>query len=160
MTSSLRLERSTRAGGRGGTRRSFLDFVVDGDSLADRLIAFEGGANLMSGYVPVLVLDWPTGSPAEDFRRLAGESPTPLPSGRVPMYICAECGDLGCGAITAMIEHRADTVVWRDLGYENDSEPFDPDGIITEVGPIVFDRSDYLQVLTTSRDRWSSGRRP
>jgi hypothetical protein len=39
------------------------------------------------------------------------------------MYVCAECGDLGCGAVTAAVEVGDDKVVWRDFGYQNNYEP-------------------------------------
>jgi hypothetical protein len=33
----------------------------------------------------------------------------------VPLYVCAECGDLGCGGVTAVVELTPDTVLWRAL---------------------------------------------
>lgn len=40
-------------------------------------------------------------------------------SGRILLYICPECGDIGCGAYSAFIEHGGGTYVWRDFAYEN-----------------------------------------
>lgn len=57
---------------------------------------------------------------AGHFGPLVGDLPAPLPEGRASLYICAECGDMGCGGVTAVIERAADTVVWRDFGYQND----------------------------------------
>lgn len=58
------------------------------------------------------------------------------------MYVCAECGDLGCGAVTAAVDVGDDKVIWRDFGYQNNYEPFDQDAIFTGVGPFVFDRDE------------------
>ena len=143
MVSSLRLvERS------GGSRRAHLDFVVDGEPLTDRL------APVLGDYVAALVLDWPIGFPATDYGYLTGELPAPLPGGRVPLYICPECGDLGCGGVTAVVERTPETVVWRDFGYQNDYDPFEPDPELAHVGPIVFDRQAYDDALARFRDRW------
>jgi hypothetical protein len=159
VASSLQLVEGARGSADDGgpvrrSRRDYLDFVVDGESLGDQLAPVLGCASLPADYVPVLVLDWPMGFPAEDYGRLVGELPAPLPDGRVPLYICAECGDLGCGGITAVIERSADTVVWRDFGYQNDYEPFDVGDVLPSVGPIVFDRPGYLDALAAFKDRW------
>ncbi len=159
MASSLRLVENVRGDADGGgavrrSRRGYLDFVVDGAPLGDKFASVLGGANMPADYVPVLVLDWPIGFPADDYGRLVGELSAPLPDDRVPLYICAECGDLGCGGVTAVIERTADTVVWRDFGYQNDYEPFEADDVVPGVGPIVFDRQGYLDALAAFKDRW------
>ncbi len=48
--------------------------------------------------------NWPTGVALEDLDRLLGVASTSKLAGRSAMYVCAECGDLGCGALTAVIE--------------------------------------------------------
>lgn len=159
MASTLQLVEGTRGSADDGgavrrSRRDYLDFVVDSEALGDKLAPVLGSANMPAGYVPVLVLNWPIGFPAEDYGRLVGELPAPLPGGRVALYICAECGDLGCGGITVAIERTADTVVWRDFGYQNDYEPFEADDVVPGVGPIVFDRQGYLHALAAFKDRW------
>lgn len=35
--------------------------------------------------------------------RLVGEASGDLPDGRVSLYVCPECGDLRCGAVTARL---------------------------------------------------------
>ena len=59
MASSLRLVEDTRGDADDGgavrrSRRDYLDFVVDGKSLGDKLASVLGGANAPAGYVPVL----------------------------------------------------------------------------------------------------------
>ncbi len=112
--------------------------------------------NLVLELVSVLVLDWPTGFPEEDCDYLLGHLLPPLPHGRVPVYICAECGDIGCGAVTARIEHLDDRVVWRDFSYENGYEPFDPADVFPNIGPFSFERRAYLTTIQVFRDLWPS----
>ncbi|MER7505169.1 hypothetical protein AB0L05_34945 [Nonomuraea pusilla] len=63
--------------------------------------------------------------------------------GRMPLYVCPECRDLGCGALTMVLEVSSDRVVWRDLGWQTD----DPDEVdhddLTDISPFVFDRTQY-----------------
>lgn len=48
-------------------------------------------------------------------RQLLLRAPSALPSGRVPLYICSQCGDLGCGAITVRVSLVEDCYVWSEL---------------------------------------------
>ena len=157
VASSLTLLEGTREATRDRgrvrrSRRSFVEFVVDGEPLAGRLDDAIQGMDL----VPVLVLDWPAGFPAEDYQRLTGETASTPQGDRVALYICPECGDIGCGAITAAIEQRVDTVVWRDFRYQTNFDRVDADDVLPDVDPIVFDRDAYLEVLTEFRGRWLS----
>ena len=81
----------------GGVRpgQKYLDFVIDGQSLGDLLHIGD-----MIG-----CLGW--GNPeyeAELVQELILEKPSDLETGRAMLYVCPECGDIGCGAITAKIE--------------------------------------------------------
>jgi hypothetical protein len=116
-----------------------LDFVIDGRSLKDRICVGDRVTPLGSWF-PV---------PDQGFvEQLLGLRQGDSPSGRVPLYVCSECGDLGCGAITAVVERTDDTVVWRNFAYENN---YDPE--MTEVdafrgvGPFVFSAAHYSQVF-------------
>lgn len=53
-----------------------------------------------------------------------------------------------------MIGWTAETVVWREFGYQNNYEPFAADDVLPGVGSIVFDRHGYLDALTGFKDRW------
>lgn len=68
-----------------------------------------------------------------------GEQRADLASGRVPVLVCADCGDLACGAIAVRIDDGPSSVVWSDFAYENTYE--DPDSF--ELGPFEFDRPTY-----------------
>jgi len=128
-----------------------MEFVIDGERLGRVLGPFLGYEDVTEEYVPVLVTDWPAGIALEDLGRLLGAPAPPQMQGRIAVYVCAECGDLGCGALTAVVEAEGDRVVWRDFGYQNDYEAFDQDAVFTGVGPFTFDRDDYSAVLRRFR---------
>lgn len=90
---------------------------------------------------PVLIHSWPTGL-TKDASVLLGEAAPDLASGRVPIFICPECGDLGCGAITVVVERHRDTVIWRDFGWDVNYDTGE-DHIRLQIDPLVFDRAQY-----------------
>ncbi|MER6943844.1 hypothetical protein ABT294_07455 [Nonomuraea sp. NPDC000554] len=150
MASSLSLVRRVRPYEKGqrGTYRSecrFLDFVIDGRSLLDLVAERDpGNADMASVLWLVTALDG-----GDDVRRLLGQRESPLDDGRMPLYVCPECGDLGCGALTAVVEFSSGRVVWRDLGWQTDYD----DGVDYEdfagIRPFVFERARYEAVLAT-----------
>ena len=133
-TSILELEWKRRESGSNTTQRDFFDFVVDGKSLSEEL----GG--------DVSPLDWFT--PNENLRvvnQLLLREDSELPDDRYPLFVCAECGDLGCGAITAVIERENDKIIWRDFGYQNNYEK--EIYSVRFAGMFVFDESQYQMAL-------------
>jgi hypothetical protein len=143
--SLLELRPAHRRGGGGKTERKFLDFVVDGSSLQETLGVFEqvGG------------LGWGTPEGQRLYvGRLLLQEPTDAPSGRVPLYVCAECGDIGCGAITVRVHKSGSTFVWSDFAFENnyDAAMIDTDQF-RHVGPFAFNKAEYWGVLNAERER-------
>ena len=69
-----------------------------------------------------------------------------LHSGRIPIYVCPECGELECGAITISIEENAETFTWKDFGFENN---YDEELLAeyNEVGPFIFSKEEYESAL-------------
>ena len=135
--SKLSLAWKRREGGPNWTERNYLDFAVDERPLSEAL-----GGDLAS------CLGWL--DPVENneaVRRLLLEGPADLPSGRRSLYVCPECGDLGCGAISLVVERAGDKIVWRDFGYENNYEAAVRAEGYEGVGPFVFDRADYERVI-------------
>ena len=123
------------------TERWYLDFVVNGSSLFELV---EAGR-----YDLVGVLGWGDERFAVDVRdALLLLRPPTLPSGRVPVFVCPECGGLGCGAIGARIDRDSDSIRWSDFAFENDY-----DSTLTvpiEAGPFVFDEERYCEALGTA----------
>lgn len=130
-----------------------MEFVVDGERLGRVLGPFLYYDDATEGFVSVLVSDSPADIALEDLDRLLGAAPEPSLGGRTAIYVCAECGVVECGAVTAVVEVDDEKVVWRDFGYQYAYEPFDQDDIFSGVGPFTFDRRSYVQVLEEFRSR-------
>lgn len=152
--STLEVRWTTR---RTGSFWPFVDFVVDGRSLLeylgwpDQITALEGKPR-------------PVNEAA--IRQLLMLEPTELVDGRQAIYICPECGDLGCGAISAVVELRGDFVVWEDFAsynpynYDENAPPGTPaigragyEGI----GPFIFDAEAYAQAIRSATDLLHAG---
>lgn len=139
--SSIKLEWKVRAGGGGQTERRFLEFVVDDVSLQ--------GLLKTTNITPLGWFDRPWQEQA--IERLLGEA-ADLPNDRRSLYVCAECGDLGCGAVSVVIERVGDDIIWKEFGFENiysadvDFETFDG------VGPFVFEATAYERTIRSALD--------
>ncbi len=75
--------------------------------------------------------------------------PSSLESGRVSLYVCHECADIGCGMITMSVQDQGSTIVWERFGYENGYLPVDESeyqGLSFE-----FDKAAYLNSFETHR---------
>jgi hypothetical protein len=135
-TSVLQLNWKSREGGGGKTRRDYLDFVIDGQPLSETV-----GGDLAS------CLGWLV--PAENARavnQLLLKEPAVLPNNRRSLYVCPECGETDCGAVTAVIERIGDKIIWRDFGFESNTDEVTP---IRNYGNIsfTFERAQYNQAL-------------
>ena len=135
-TSVLQLEWKRREGGGGKTQRDFLDFVIDGESLSEKL----GGdlASCLGWFVPE--------ENTKAVHRLLLKEVADLPNNRRSLYVCPECGELDCGAITAVIERSGDRIIWRDFGFQSNSDDVT---LIRDYGDVsfAFDRAQYNQAL-------------
>ena len=149
MTSSLSLAWRLRPGAasQGGgakTLRHHLDFIVDGRSLFELVHAEVRDL--------VGVLGWCL-SPIDDLTvaRLLLEQPSPYPAGRMTLFVCPECGDIGCGAITATVSLQNGRYTWRNFGYENNYDSSMSDFVTyAAVGPFEFEAGDYRTVLQSA----------
>ena len=134
--SELRLEWRRREGGGGRTQRDFLDFIVDGRPLSESV---GDQVSCLGWLVPE--------ENARAARRLLLEEPADLPNNRRTLYVCGECGDIGCGVVSVVVERDGDKVVWRDFGYENDYEGVVHTRDFEGVGPFTFDRAAYGRAI-------------
>ena len=150
----LTLRPAERVGrsGPGWTKRpvTYLDWIVDDVSLRELVDpAFDTTFDLV-GWLDDA---WSAGA-VEALRRLLGEAPPDLPSGRTSLYVCPECADLGCGAVTAAVRFDRTTVMWSDVGWETD---YDPDmAEPASLAPLVFDRTEYEQTLRAALERFGA----
>jgi len=86
-----------------------------------------------------------------------GEEWAGLEEGRVALYGCGVCGDLGCGAITVAVRRlesssRSPTVCWEDIRFEDATTPADDMPDLSTVGPFTFDAAAYAQVLASAAE--------
>ena len=141
MVSTLDVVWTTRAGGGGRTERRFLDFVIDGVALSTRL-----NADYIS---PFGWFDAPEQDASID--RLLRNKPPDMPHGRTSLYICPECGDLGCGAITLSVARGPGVIIWKDFGIENNSWDMVQTEGFENIGPFTFDGSRYHEIFARLR---------
>jgi hypothetical protein len=114
-----------------------LDFVVGGVSLYEVAAQNRDLTSVIWAEPPV------PAEQAKAIRRLLAREPGDASDGRVSLFSCAECGDLGCGAITIRIDLVSDAIIWRDFGFENNYECKVERSAFSSLGPYHFDRLDY-----------------
>ncbi len=129
-----------RRGSKVQESRTSIDFVIDGKSLVEMLDEASGDrSDLMGCFVK--------GFEEENknvLSLLRCESTSEVETGRVLLYICPECGDIGCGSYAAIIEKVNDQYIWHSFAYENGyEEPM----LIDTVGPFYFNINNYESVL-------------
>src|SRR5215204_5050187 len=137
--STIELKWREREIGNAQTPRKFLDFVIDGESLYDKL------GDVISPFGWFL----PEQDQIEVNRFLLIEQAN-FSEGRRSIYVCPECGDLGCGAVSAVIEQVGNRIVWRDFGYQNNYDGnvlFDD---YRELGPFAFDADEYTSAFKSA----------
>lgn len=135
--SSIELKWKKREGGVNWTEVDFLDFVIDGVSLFDRISG--DFASCLGWFLPE--------QNEKAFQRLLLIENADFPDDRRSLYVCPECGDLGCSAVSAVIERVEDAIIWRDFGYQNN---YDENIIFDEyrdIGPFIFDADEYSHVI-------------
>jgi hypothetical protein len=137
--SKLDLVWRVRLGGSGRTRREYLEFVIDGQILSES--HFQGDLIGCLGWLPAE-------SQKIIIEELLAKRCSVLENDRYPIYVCPECGDIGCGAITVQIIETDDAYIWQSFGYENnyDKSMSDFDSY-KGVGPFCFRKDEYLHVL-------------
>lgn len=142
---TLQLQREKRpyqtfTGGTYKSEREFWDFVVNGISLF-QLCKDEGLDNISCVWLPNIY------KPA--VRRLLLQEPADLPDGRVSLYVCAECSDVGCGAVSVRITRHDDVITWSDYVYQNNYD----EGMTRQlasfavINPVSFAINAYYDLL-------------
>ncbi len=117
--------------------RKYIDFIVSGQSL--------GQLFGLPEFDLIGTFGWIENKEQENkqVNEFLGIEKPELESGRTCFYVCPECGDIGCGAITAKIEVTDRSVIWKDFAYENNYS--DPDlTAYKQIGPFMFDRAQYF----------------
>jgi hypothetical protein len=137
---TLILQSKIRKGAENKHERHYLDFIISGQSLLDIL----GVSNL--DFVTPLALDIHSNYEKELTEIIATKRKSNLESGRVMLYICPECGDFDCGAITVHIEVSDNKIIWKDFAYEDGIE-----GLVekySKIESIEFEVNEYNQAFS------------
>jgi hypothetical protein len=139
--------------GVGYSKRRFLDLVVDGVSFYDEIA--KRGLDYIS------FLGW---SGMADFERkaiarLLGDAEPDAAEGQCTVYVCPECADIGCGAITVKVERNGDRVSWTNVSYEYTDHKIRPDENVADcyqvlsqidaLGPCSFGYSELRSVFSS-----------
>jgi hypothetical protein len=137
VVSTLDLVWTTRAGGGGRTERRFLDFVIDGAALSSLF-----DADFISPF------GWfDADEQKASIERLLRNSPPDMAHGRTTLYICPECGEPDCGAVTILVEPGDHVVTWKDFGIQNNYEHVVHAEGLENLGPFTFDGRRYHEVF-------------
>jgi hypothetical protein len=137
------------ANGTSKSERHFLDFVVNGQSLWETL-------GKRYDMVSILCAEYVADETAKAVNRLLLREKAHLPNDRRPLFVCSECGDLGCGAITIVIEKRSETITWKTFGYENTYEDKVWLDEYSTVGPFTFNATAYERTVLEAMGRFKS----
>jgi hypothetical protein len=122
------------------SERHFLDFVVSGQSLWEKV----GKPRDM---VSVFCHEYAREETIKAANRLLLTENANLPADRRSLFICSECGDIGCGAITALVVRDGHSIVWKTFGYENNYEENILLDDYKQLGPFTFDLQHYERTL-------------
>jgi hypothetical protein len=77
-------------------------------------------SHLLPPHGKLSAFGWLSANAEKDFARmLLLKTPHPLTSGRAALYVCSQCADLGCGALTVGVTRYDDRYMWKDFGFEN-----------------------------------------
>ena len=113
-----------------------VDFIVNGESLLQSITELTGGHK---DFIGCFARSWINLNDHSKKQLLLLEPPE-TKSGRALLYLCPECGDIGCGAYGCVIRREDDSYWWSDFAYENGYEQPRP---ISGLGPFVFDVKSY-----------------
>ncbi|MEV5320387.1 oxidoreductase [Streptomyces sp. NPDC052687] len=130
--------------------RDFVDFIVDGRPLLFRLSDLDAVSPLAADVPPAIF--------TAQVRALLLEADAPLPGGRYVVYGCPECADLGCGAVTAVIERDGDDYVWREFAWQTEERADLELNGYHGIGPFRFRGEEYRAALRSLLD--SAGPHP
>lgn len=127
--------------------RNFWDFIVDGISLRSNWRAPDSFGIVAD---VIGVLGWGAAeSEVGAVAKLLREAEPDYPPNRIALYVCPECGDLGCGAVTVAINREEEAVSWSDFRWEVNWYADHPDEstVGLKVGPFRFAFDAYVEVL-------------
>jgi hypothetical protein len=140
---TLNFDKKTRGNQDDNSERNYYDFNISGQSLKTILKA--DNMDLISPF------GWGDKNYEQEIiKEFRGQKKPQIPSGRLMIYVCADCGDLGCGAITAELQITDNKVIWKNFSYEDNSSEIDFTSF-KDIPSFEFDRVDYFKFQNIKR---------
>jgi hypothetical protein len=138
IISKLSYKWNIRKGGGGKTERKYIDFYIDQKNLKECLqqtdidyIGSLGWSNYQNDKLIIQRYLLKTDFDIEKTKRFL-------------LYICPECGDIGCGSETFKIEKSSEYFIWKEFGFENNYE----DEIKNKIDiSFYFDKHEYFELF-------------
>ena len=124
------------------TRSQYLDFHVDG-------LPLERHAPVAGGLLTELNRAW-LHAVDGSVDALIGRAPHDRLRGRVPLLVCPECGELGCGALAARIGVDLTTVRWSHWTWQDHLGEHDPG---CRIPTFACDREAYERVMLDAAEQ-------
>jgi hypothetical protein len=143
LSHKLLIRPGSSSGGATTAPRISCDFQIDGQSLLSLLIREDGGH---SDFMGALVQDHPE-TQTNVAMQLTLQTELLSDSGRILLYVCPECGDIGCGAYGARVSRDTSTFTWSDFAYENGYEAARK---LEHLGPFVFASDQYEAAIASA----------
>ena len=132
---------------RNAEARDFFDLIVDGNSLFDQFVDAESDLASSFGFYNDAKLNIQI---VNEFLKIQKSE---LESERTMLFVCRECGDIGCGAITVEIEKKDNSYIWKNFARENDSFELIPSDFI-DFEILEFDKLKYETELNNLKKNW------
>ena len=122
--------------------RTYIDFIINGVSLTELL---GGVGNNIGKFGWKTNLDFEN----EEFDDFQLAQKSRIDNGLFSAYVCAECGDEGCGAVMFRIEKTERNVKWNNFvwsdGYPESEDETDEK---IDIEPLTFDIREYEIALS------------
>ncbi|WP_161852076.1 hypothetical protein [Bradyrhizobium sp. CCBAU 051011] len=146
MTDQLEVAALHRIGSASPQKRErySFDFVVNGVSLFEATQAFKYD---MCGSLSNPQFEREEARQINSRTAAMLTSDVPVGGHRVALFVCPECGDFACGAITARVSRTELGVQWSDFAYENGLDTASKLGL----GPFEFEWAAYLTEIERSK---------
>ena len=131
-----------RSGFRSRTKCNYLDYYVNDVRLADTL--------RIGDFIPPL--GWLSPEIDLHFRMmLLRKEPSDFKPDRVPLFVCPECVDYGCGVGTVRITREGDAIVWSDFRWERDYDDEIHQSDNEKRLRFSFDAGEYFRALNETK---------
>jgi hypothetical protein len=117
-----------------------IDFLIDNNSLLDLLVREYGGHNDFMGCFAKREKRMNENSKNKLLLKIKPETI----NGRMAIYVCPECADIGCGAYCCEIKKTNEYYVWKNFAYENYHEDAK---LLENIGSFYFNKNKYEDII-------------